>query len=108
MSARDRLLKKRPRTAKTDAGDFQVRALTIAETQSIAALNDAGKAQESMLAILGYAVLEDDGQQMFKGADDPDIASIPMDVIPQLSEQIAKLGQVRSVEKIEKNSDATP
>lgn len=108
MTARERLLKKRPCKVEVNGEEFTVRALTIAETIQVTALSEAGKHQESMNFILGSAMLEDDGKQMFANPEDPAINDVPMDLIPGLCDKIGNLAKSKSVAALEKNSDATP
>lgn len=108
MSAREKLLKRRPRTIEVDGDSFTVRAPSIAEQIRIEALNEAGKPQEAMNLILATCLLEEDGTQMFSGAEDADIALIPLDMVPALCEKITELSRPGKFKATVKNSDATP
>ncbi len=106
MTARERLLKKRPRVVEIDGEKFHVRSLSISEGIRVEALHkDPGAALNMILA---SALLEDDGSQMFTDGDDPAIGEIPFELVPLITEAIQKLSKLKSVTALEKNSEATP
>ncbi len=108
MSARDRLLKKRPREIEIDGEKISVRSLTIAEGEKIEKLRAAGDNDGYANYIVSRVMLEDDGSQMFKDENDPQIQDVPLEMVPLILNRVLSLTKTKSVDALAKNSEATP
>jgi hypothetical protein len=114
VSARERLLKKRPRQIELDDGEkIPVRSLTIAESLKVDALQaasqkDEAKKDEMVNFIISRVMIEDDGTQIFKDETDPAIQDVPLEMVTLILEKVKSLTKTKAVDSIVKNSDATP
>ena len=108
MTAREKLLKRRPKELDIDGEKFYLRALTIAEGIKAGTLDkDKENHREFVGFVLSCGLTDDSGEVVFTGPDDPGIENIPMDLVTRLLAEITSLSQVGKFKATEKNLDAT-
>ena len=104
MTARERLLKRRPRTIEIDGDKITVRSLTVGETIRVQSmLGDVSQEAAVAAFIAAKCVLNDDGTQLFSGDDDPAIQEIPTDTLTLIADAAMKMSRYGDVEKAKKN-----
>jgi hypothetical protein len=109
MSARDRLLKRKPRDITIDGEQYKARTPTLRESLRFEALlKDPETQKQALEFFITCCLLEEDGSPMFLGESDESLQEIPVDRMQELATEIGKLAKVPSLQKTEKNSDATP
>lgn len=109
MSARDRLLKRRPRKVTIDGDDFYVRSLTLREAAKVDAFPHTASGAigiEGISYLLATCLTDEDGKPIFDGPEDDSIQDIPGDTLSRLTKEIEKLSGAGKAH--EKNSVATP
>lgn len=105
MSARDKLLSRKPKPIEIDGEQVFARALTIRE--SLDAEKLAGDHRAFVFFVLSRAITEEDGTPVFSGESDDGLNDIPMDRASELVKAVTSLTQTGKPKALEKNSDAT-
>lgn len=109
MSARDRLLKRKPRDITVDGETYKARTPTLRESLRFETLLKTPETQKQALEFfIACCLLEEDGSPMFTGETDESLQEIPVDRMQEISTEIGKLAKVPSLQKTVKNSEATP
>ena len=78
------------------------------EDRSAAALQAAGDNDALANFILSRVMIEDDGTQMFNDEGDPAIQDVPLEMVVPILDKVRSFSKGKTVEAIEKNSEATP
>lgn len=108
MSARDKLLKRRPRPVDVDGDQVFVRALTVQEFLDAEQLaKDEAKQFEFCAQVVAAGCVEENGQPVFSGPADKSIAMIPLDTLRLLTEKIRDASKTGNPQATLKNSEAT-
>lgn len=105
MSARDKLLSRKPKPIDIDGEQVFARALTIRE--SLEAEKLASNHKAFVFYVLSRAITEEDGSPVFETEDDEALNDIPMDRASELVKAVTSLTQTGKPKALEKNSDAT-
>ena len=109
MSARDRLLKRKPRDITVDGEQYKARTPTLRESLRFESLlKDPETQRQALEFFIASCLLEEDGSPMFTSESDESLQEIPVDRMQEISAEIGKLAKVPSLQKTVKNSEATP
>lgn len=109
MSAKDKLLKRRPKPLEIDGETYYVRPLTVREFQEAAVIiKDAARYMEYATFTVAKALTDENGAAVFADDKDPALADLPLDLTYRLAEEVASLSNTGKFQAIVKNSDATP
>lgn len=108
MTPRERLLKRKPRTVTVEGEEFLIRMPTVREAMEFESLLKSEETQRRALSyFVAHCLVNDDGSEVFESESDPALDDIPIDMLQGLCQAIGKMSKVPSLEKIEKNSEAT-
>ena len=108
MSARDRLLKRKPKELDIDGEKVFVRSLTVAEFLHVEPwAKDPTKNREFVAYLIARAVTDETGMPIFADENDAEIDNLPLDLVKRLTEEITELSKTGKFKSVEKNLEAT-